>query len=149
MISLSILSGSRYFYSGSSFLLLRNLAAWKDAFLTSLRCLLYASLLNLKLIVFLQILLDLYYICMNKYLIKALTTTKDWLTFCASKQKLFKISLPNLVPDLLSNKQDDQLNMVVFFWYLVKRVHVYNILHWTDHFKKITRKPWQCLLVTL
>ena len=37
------------------------------------------------------------------------------------------------------------LNMDVLFWYLVKSVCVYSILHWFSHFLQGTRKTGPCL----
>ena len=43
----------------------------------------------------------------------------------------------------------DQLNMAVYFWYLVKSdlssVHVYSSAYWTSHFLQGTRKTCPCL----
>ena len=41
--------------------------------------------------------------------------------------------------------QDDQLNMTVLFWYLVKSVHVYSRVCWTSHFLQGTLKTGPCL----
>ena len=50
-------------------------------------------------------------------------------------------------------KQSDQLNMTVFFWYLVRRdlssVHVNSSVNWTSLFYMVQEKHGHVYLVTL